>query len=117
MCCVPTISNSSGSFVGTELENDVSAFLGIQYASAKRFCQPTDIKKYSSIVNAQTFGPQSPQVPGFMDEILNTKSLPSSEECLYLKYLETNSCTRKIARLILDSWWRLHKWHSGNKLV
>lgn len=81
---MPTISNSSGSFVGTELENDVSAFLGIQYASAKRFCQPTDIKKYSSIVNAQTFGPQSPQVPGFMDEILNTKSLPTSEECLYL---------------------------------
>lgn len=62
----------------------MTEFLGIQYATADRFCEPVDIKKYNHSVDATSFGPQSPQVPGFMEEILNTKELPTSEECLYL---------------------------------
>lgn len=78
------ISNHSGTFLGSKFNAKVDEFLGIQYARAERFQAPIDIEKYSQIVEARSFGPQSPQVPGFMDEILKTKDLPTSEECLYL---------------------------------
>lgn len=78
------ISNLSGVFLGSKFNDTIDEFLGIQYAHAKRFQEPVDIEKYSEVVEAKSFGPQSPQVPGFMDEILNTKELPTSEDCLYL---------------------------------
>ena len=78
------ISNQSGTFLGSKYSNLVDEFLGIQYARAERFEAPVDIEKYTEIVEAKSFGPQCPQVPGFMEEILKTKELPTSEECLYL---------------------------------
>jgi len=78
------ISNSSGIFSGNDLDGGVSEFLGIQFATAERFEEPRDVLIYSDLVVAQNFGDQSPQVPGFMEEILNTKSVPASEDCLYL---------------------------------
>ena len=79
-----TIVNNSGTFVGKSVSANLSQFLGIQYAVAKRFEYPTDVLHYESQVNAQNFGAQSPQVPGFMEEILNTKQIPASEDCLFL---------------------------------
>lgn len=78
------ISNSSGIFSGNDLDGGVSEFLGIQFATAERFAEPRDVLTYGDLVVAQNFGDQSPQVPGFMEEILNTKSVPASEDCLYL---------------------------------
>ena len=78
------ISNRYGTFSGSKYNNHVDEFLGIQYARAERFEAPVDIEKYSEIVEANSFGAQCPQVPGFMEEILKTKELPTSEECLYL---------------------------------
>lgn len=78
------ISNHSGSFLGSNFNDEVDEFLGIRFAHAERFQTPIDIEKYSEVVQAKSFGPQSPQVPGFMEEILNTKQLPTSEDCLYL---------------------------------
>ncbi|MFM7763641.1 MAG: carboxylesterase family protein, partial [Acidimicrobiaceae bacterium] len=78
------ISNHSGTFSGAKFNEKVDEFLGIQYARAERLQAPIDIEKYSEVVEAKTFGPQSPQVPGFMEEILNTKEIPISEDCLYL---------------------------------
>ena len=78
------ITKSSGTFQGFKANEKVSAFLGIQYATANRFCEPVDIKKYDSVINAANFGPQSPQVPGMMEQLLNTKDLSTSEDCLYL---------------------------------
>jgi para-nitrobenzyl esterase len=81
---VVEISNHSGSFFGSKFNEKVDEFLGIRFAHAERFHAPIDIEKYSEVVKAKSFGPQSPQVPGFMEEILNTKQLPTSEDCLYL---------------------------------
>jgi para-nitrobenzyl esterase len=81
---VVEISNHSGSFFGSKFNEKVDEFLGIRFAHAERFHAPVDIEKYSEVVKAKSFGPQSPQVPGFMEEILNTKQLPTSEDCLYL---------------------------------
>ena len=78
------ISNRYGTFSGAKYNNHVDEFLGIQYARAERFEAPVDIEKYTEIVEAKSFGAQCPQVPGFMEEILKTKELPTSEECLYL---------------------------------
>jgi para-nitrobenzyl esterase len=77
------ILNQSGEFLGRQIDQ-VTEFLGIRYATANRFEEPKDISKYAQIVDAIKFGAQSPQVPGFMDEILNTKDLSSSEDCLFL---------------------------------
>jgi para-nitrobenzyl esterase len=81
---VVEISNHSGSFFGSKFNEKVDEFLGIRFAHAERFQAPIDIEKYKEVVKAKSFGPQSPQVPGFMEEILNTKQLPTSEDCLYL---------------------------------
>ncbi|HBZ62574.1 MAG TPA: carboxylesterase, partial [Acidimicrobium sp.] len=78
------ISNQCGVFLGTQHNDQVDEFLGIQYARAERFQAPVDVEKYAEVVEAKSFGAQCPQVPGFMEEILNTKDLLTSEECLYL---------------------------------
>lgn len=90
------ISNNSGTFEGSRFNQDVIEFLGIQYATAQRFAEPVDIVKYAGIVNAASFGPQSPQVPGFMEELLNTKDLATSEECLYLNIWVPNGATESL---------------------
>ena len=79
-----TISNSSGLFKGNDLDEGLIEFLGIQFATANRFEKPVDIISYAHDVDALGFGPQSPQVSGFMEEILGTKSIPVDENCLYL---------------------------------
>jgi len=78
------VINSSGSFNGNDLGSGLIEFLGIQFATASRFEKPVDVISYTHEVNAKAFGPQSPQVPGFMEEILDTKSIPIDENCLFL---------------------------------
>ena len=79
-----TVSNTSGTFKGNDLGSGLIEFLGIQFATATRFEKPIDIISYTHDVEAKAFGPQSPQAPGFMEEILDTKSIPVDENCLYL---------------------------------
>ena len=79
-----TVSNTSGTFNGNDLGSGLIEFLGIQFATANRFEKPIDIISYTHDVEAKAFGPQSPQAPGFMEEILDTKSIPVDENCLYL---------------------------------
>ena len=79
-----TVSNISGTFNGNDLGSGLIEFLGIQFATATRFEKPIDIISYTHDVEAKAFGPQSPQAPGFMEEILDTKSIPVDENCLYL---------------------------------
>ena len=79
-----SVVNSSGSYIGNDLELGLSEFLGIQFATAERFEAPQDILVYPGPVTATTYGAQSPQLLGFMEEILGTKEIPVSENCLYL---------------------------------
>ncbi len=85
-----SVVNSSGSYIGNDLELGLSEFLGIQFATAERFEAPQDILVYPTPVKATTFGDQSPQLPGFMEEILGTKEIPVSENCLYLNIWTKN---------------------------
>ena len=81
---MPIVKNSSGSFDGVEVSPKTDKYLGIKFANSHRFSQPDDVITYSETVIAKSFGPQSPQVPGFMEEILKTRDLPSDENCQYL---------------------------------
>ncbi|MFM7819995.1 MAG: carboxylesterase/lipase family protein [Actinomycetota bacterium] len=78
------IDSKAGRFSGIDVGDNIMQFLGIQYATADRFREPQDIISYAAQVDAVSFGAQSPQVPGFMDEILGTKTIPVDEQCLYL---------------------------------
>ena len=117
------VTNSSGTFQGSEVNANVTEFLGIQYATANRFCEPVDIKKYNSVVDATSFGPQSPQVPGFMEEILNTKDLITSEECLNLNIWKPSVVTKLLPVLFwihggaYTNGTAATSWYNGTNLV
>lgn len=89
-----TVKNKSGTFNGTNIDETTNRFLGIQYATAERFRDPVDILSYSEAVDATEFGPQSPQVPGFMEEILNTRQIPINENCLFLNIWAPQDSTK-----------------------
>ena len=122
-----TILNSSGQFCGNDLDDEISEFLGIQFATAERFAEPKDVLTYKDLVNAQNFGAQSPQVPGFMEEILNTKTVPASENCLYLNVWTPRTSESSVTKLKPVLFW-IHggaytngtaatSWYNGASLV
>ena len=61
------VKNSSGSFEGVAASPKTDKYLGIKFAHSRRFSAPEDVITYSETVQAKSFGPQSPQVPGFME--------------------------------------------------
>ena len=78
------ISSNSGTFEGSQFNDDVLEFLGIQYATAQRFAEPVDIVDYAEVVNATSFGPQSPQVPNEVAFTISgylTMSTGSAKRC------------------------------------
>lgn len=125
MSCV---TNASGSFNGNNLDGDLAEFLGIQFATAERFEEPQDILKYPKLVDALNFGPQSPQVPGFMEEILNTKMIAVDENCLYLNIWTRTSAIENSANELKPVLFWIHggaftngtaatSWYNGSSLV
>ena len=122
-----TILNSSGQFCGNDLDDEISEFLGIQFATAERFAEPKDVLTYKDLVNAQNFGAQSPQVPGFMEEILQTKTMPVDENCLYLNVWTPRTSESSVTKLKPVLFW-IHggaytngtaatSWYNGASLV
>jgi para-nitrobenzyl esterase len=74
----------SGIFHGTVLENGQSAYRGIEFAQALRWQPPTDTETYDSPVDATSNGSISPQIPGFLEQMLGTDPSSMSEDCLNL---------------------------------
>lgn len=74
----------SGIFHGTVLENGQSAYRGIEFAKASRWQPPTDTETYDSPVDATSNGSISPQIPGFLEQMLGTDPSSMSEDCLNL---------------------------------
>ena len=122
-----TILNSSGQFCGNDLDDEISEFLGIQFATAERFAEPKDVLTYKDLVSAQNYGAQSPQVPGFMEEILQTKTMPVDENCLYLNVWTPRTSESSVTKLKPVLFW-IHggaytngtaatSWYNGASLV
>jgi len=74
----------SGIFHGTVLENGQSAYRGIEFAQAPRWQPPTDTETYDPPVDATSNGSISPQIPGFLEQMLGTDPSSMSEDCLNL---------------------------------
>jgi len=90
MCTVGNMSEKaittspSGTFHGIVLENGQTAYRGIQFARASRWQHPVDINIYDSPVDATSDGSISPQIPGFLEQMLGTDASSMAEECLHL---------------------------------
>jgi para-nitrobenzyl esterase len=79
-----TTTTPSGVFHGTTLENGQTVFRGIQFARALRWQHPIDVERYESPVDATSNGSISPQIPGFLEQMLGTDPSSMAEDCLNL---------------------------------
>ncbi len=84
MSTTASISSPSGTFNGISHENGQTSFRGIKFATSQRWEAPVDIEAYESVVDATSDGFISPQVPGFLEQMLGTDASSMSEDCLHL---------------------------------
>jgi para-nitrobenzyl esterase len=79
-----TTTTPSGIFHGSVLDNGQTTYRGIQFARAQRWQHPVDVESYDSPVDASIDGSISPQIPGFLEQMLGTDASSMAEECLHL---------------------------------
>jgi para-nitrobenzyl esterase len=84
MSTTAATTTPAGTFNGTLLDNGQSVYRGIKFATAQRWQHPVDIESYTSPVDASEPGFISPQVPGFLEQMLGTDASSMSEDCLHL---------------------------------
>ena len=84
MSTTAATTTPAGTFNGTLLDNGQSVYRGIKFATAQRWQHPVDIESYASPVDASEPGFISPQVPGFLEQMLGTDASSMSEDCLHL---------------------------------
>jgi para-nitrobenzyl esterase len=74
----------SGSIRGTTTAAKQYEYLGIPFASSKRFQAPVDIESWTGELDATARGPISPQVPGMLELMLGFDASSMDENCLNL---------------------------------
>ena len=84
MSTTAATTTPAGTFNGTLLDNGQSVYRGIKFATAQRWQHPVDIGSYAFPVDASEPGFISPQVPGFLEQMLGTDASSMSEDCLHL---------------------------------
>jgi para-nitrobenzyl esterase len=81
---VTTITTPSGSLRGNLRPDGGCEFLGIRFAHADRLMPPHDITTWDVELDATTFGPICPQVPGMLESMLGFDGSNMAEDCLNL---------------------------------
>lgn len=79
-----TVTTPTGSFTGILGPHGQLSFRGIRFAHAGRWQAPVDIEKYETEVDATSYAAISPQVPGFLEQMLGDDASNMSEDCLFL---------------------------------
>ena len=74
----------SGSVRGNAISEHQFEYLGIPFATSKRFEAPVDIKSWKGDLDATQRGPICPQVPGMLELMLGFDASTMSEDCLNL---------------------------------
>jgi para-nitrobenzyl esterase len=74
----------SGSVRGRVLADKQFEYLGIPFATSKRFQPPVDIDTWQVELDATERGPISPQVPGMLELMLGFDASMMNEDCLNL---------------------------------
>ena len=90
---VTTITTPSGSLRGNLRPDGGCEFLGIRFAHADRLMPPHDITTWDGELDATTFGPICPQVPGMLESMLGFDGSNMSEDCLNLNVFTNNAPT------------------------
>ena len=81
---VDTLAHTAlGAIRGVE-HGGTAVFKGIRYATAARFAAPEPVGPWEGELDATSYGPQCHQVPGALERLLGSGSLPFSEDCLYV---------------------------------
>jgi para-nitrobenzyl esterase len=78
------IGTATGRVRGTTGGDGVSVFKGIPYATAARLAPPQPAAGWPGVRDALEFGPQAPQIPGFLEQAFGLAGWPMSEDCLSL---------------------------------
>ena len=78
---VTTITTPSGSLRGNLRPDGGCEFLGIRFAHADRLMPPHDITTWDGELDATTFGPICPQVPGMLESMLGFDGSNMAEDC------------------------------------
>ena len=81
---VTTLTTPSGSLRGNLRPDGGCEFLGIRFAHADRLMPPHDITTWDVELDATTFGPICPQVPGMLESMLGFDGSNMAEDCLNL---------------------------------
>lgn len=79
-----TISTPGGAVTGRVRDDDSCEFLGIPFATARRFGSPHDIVTWDAAIEATAHGPISPQEPGMLEQMLGAGADTMNEDCLTL---------------------------------
>jgi len=93
MPLVTTITTPSGSLRGNLRPDGGCEFLGIRFAHADRLMPPHDITTWDGELDATTFGPICPQVPGMLESMLGFDGSNMAEDCLNLNVFTNNAPT------------------------
>ncbi len=80
----PVVDTPAGRVVGRSGDAGIMSFLGIPYAHAGRFEPPGPARPWTTVRDATAPGPQAPQRPGMLDQVLGTAAWPMHEDCLML---------------------------------
>jgi para-nitrobenzyl esterase len=78
------ISTPSGKVQGVNRSDGTTEFLGIRYATAKRFEPPVDTVSWSETVHATSYGSLAPQTPGMLEQMLGLNIDDMNEDCHFL---------------------------------
>jgi para-nitrobenzyl esterase len=96
-----TLACPGGNISGIQNENGSLEFLGIRFASAKRFEAPVDIDSWSGTCDATKFGSISPQVPGMLETMLGFNPADMDEDCLFLNVYASETPSQDTKKPVL----------------